>query len=269
MKIRNAVKILAVILPLLVVLRVAQYIFCIADDGFYILDTPWQKVLAQSAYWVFAAGAAILLPLRRKKYQYCDCELSTVLHQPAVRWTALALALTLAVEGSVRMVCSVAEGSFDIVAVFAWLAAFAFTALFLKLWDRVWWCALLPIIYATVRLAAFFFSTFKYIRASENIFDVFLLAALVLMLLSLARLAIGADFKVGQMAWNNAVFCLAASVAVLARGIVLLTGLATWDGIRSLCNLPTDLAFTVLAVVVLLALPLPSHDNAEKEQSNI
>ena len=249
--------------PLLFALRLMQMYFCIDAEGFFLRDTTGQVLLAYSLYILLFVAGALLLLICLPRFTYGSVSHSDFLQRKMCRVTCFLLAAAILAEGSVRLYNCMVSLTFDWVVPFALLGAIGCMMLGSSAWGKLWWGALLPIAYAGVRVAAYFFASFKYIRASETIFDVLQMALMVLLFLEIARQLLGIDPVGGRLRFLSIGYIFLITITVLARAVALALGVTAPVDAVTYVTMAVDFLVGILAAMLFAAVPIGGRHHTE------
>lgn len=262
---RYPLVLLGIFCPLLFAVRLMQMFFCIDAEGFFLKDTLMQVLLSYSLYVLLAVAGLLLLIVCLPCFSYGRVRHDTFVQKRSHRVIAVLLAALIVAEGSARFYTCVTTLRFDWVVPFALLGAIGFLMLGLGSWQKLWWGAFLPIAYACVRLAAYFFASFKYIRASETIFDVLQLALMVLLLLEFTRHLLGIDAAGGKLRFLSVGYVFLITITVIARAVALALGVTAPVSAVTYLTMAVDLFVGILAVMMFAATPIGACHTKETD----
>ncbi len=256
---RYSLILLGIFCPLLFALRLFQMYFCIDAEGFFLKDTLAQVLVSYSLYVLLVIAGILLLLICLPGVSYGNVTHEMFFESNECRVVALLLAAAVALEGVARLHSCIMTWRFDWVVPFALLAAVGFALLAFGKWTRLWWGALLPIAYACVRVASYFFASFKYIRASETIFDVLQMALMVLLLLEFARHMLGIDPRGGRLRFLSVGYIFLVTITVAARVTALLLGVTIVNDSATYMIMTVDFFVGILAAILFAKTPIGKH----------
>lgn len=213
-------------------LRILQYAFVIDVDGFFIRETLWQQLLSDSLYWAMGIVAVLSLGLRISKDNKAPAKADAFNSTAAKTWS-FAVALALVAYGIAALLLKQLIGLFALpAAVYFFLLPIRLNGSKNRMLNLM---AVFALAYPCAAAINLFFSTFREIKASENVVDTVARCAMILMMIALTKLYMDFEENLGRVSWCfflYAAFGTLSGVGKLA-GIVL-RGKFTFDGIMEI-----------------------------------
>ncbi len=233
---------------LLAAARLIQLGTVVGSDGFFVKDTAGQRFLSVSLYIVMALVAAGSLALRAAGSLRVPGVAGDVMTRP-VGFVSLLTAAALAADA----ICKLAGKQW--MGVMSLLAAVYFLLLAFNAFggsvSAVQIFAPFALAYPCARLIKLFFDTFRSIKASENIIEIFGLCAMILMMIVLTKQVYRFEENYSKILWSVFLFVSFGALSGPVRLITFLWGKLTVSAYDK-AAFAVDIALWVFAILYLI-----------------
>lgn len=247
MKIKTGEKLSIGAALVFILLRAAQYVFVIDAEGFFIKETPAQSILGASLYAAMALFVILSLFFcfnrnnrYNARYGFAACR--------GVAYSSLLYALSLMVLAAVLLVNG------DWLGFVALPAALYYILLAIRCDGKrvavMDYMALFALAYPCARIIQMFFSTFKEIKASENVIDVISQCAMILAVIVVTKYFLVFEEKMTKVGWSLMIVVPFCSLAAISGGMhIVINGM---DAV-TLTKCISDLMFSLFGTIMLHA----------------
>lgn len=243
MRIKHGKAVLWCTIVVFVLLRVMQYLFVIDESGFFIRETMWQSLLSDALYVAMALGAVLAMALRFGKQN----------KQPAYAARfggTVTMVLSFTAAAALIVFGTIAYINGQWIGIVALLASIYFLLLPIRLSGKksgiVNVTAVFALAYPCAAAINLFFSTFREIKASENVVDTVARCAMIIMFIGLTKLYMDFEEDLGRVSWC---FFLYAAFGTLS-GVGKLFGVLYTDTLTLLggCEIVCDIVLWAMAI---------------------
>lgn len=262
MKIKTSKAVLWCTVILFALVRILQCVFVIGQDGYFMEDTLNQLILSRALYVLMAVAVIVSFALRIGSGNKYSVKVENFAGM-SLAVCGLIVAVTFAISGVVQLISREAAGVLTV------LTATFFTLFVMGLKNTktpvMKLFSIFALLYPCARLITLFFSTFRMIKASENLLEVVGLCAMIFMFISLTKLTFGFEEPASKTAWSIYVFV---AFGTLLGPLKLITVLLGKISIARLCDwtiLVSDIVLWLFAISFYISLSkiVPNQNNEE------
>ena len=227
--------------------RLVQLATVVGNDGFFVTETAGQRFLSILVYLLIAAAAIASVPLRAAKSLRVPSSADDIC-VPVMGVFSLFAAAAFAADAVNRIPMRQWLGGLSLLAA-VYFVFFAFRA-FGKGAAAQHIFAPFALAYPCARLILLFFETFRTIKASENIIEIFGLCGMIVMMIALTKQAFRFEESYAKVLWCVSIYAV---FGTLSGPIRLVT--VWWGKLRvgrtGKTELAIDIALWAFSIVYL------------------